>query len=99
MAAYAIPATRGFHVIDASGGDAWLYSLLRRRVRPLLVMRSHGLEERLADHTMDSVRRGEVALGWRYRLYHGGWRLWETTRSLRAADLVLVSNEADREYA
>src|SRR5436309_848905 len=53
VAAHARFTARRFDVIDASGGDAWVYSLLRQRIRPLLVMRTHGLEERLAEHTMD----------------------------------------------
>lgn len=93
-----------FDVIDASTGDAWLIGAPRRafpaRVqRSLLVTRSWGLE-----HTMDERRRADAAAGgeplsWRYPRYHGGYRLKEVARSLRAADVALFMNRYDAALA
>lgn len=104
MAARLARAQSAFDVIDASTGDAWLLGTLRRALRPgvrgaLLVTRSHGLE-----HTMAVRRRAEAAeggepLSWKYPIYHGGWRLWEVARSLRAADVALFLNPADLDFA
>lgn len=86
-------------VVDASTGDAWLWAALRGRGGPALVTRSHGLEHRLwAARERDSARRCEP-LALRTRLYHGRYRLWEVARSVRAADLVLVLNAEDRDFA
>jgi glycosyltransferase involved in cell wall biosynthesis len=88
-------------VVDASSGDAWLWSTLPKRwsPRPLLVTRSHGLEhsahlQRLQDH-----RDGGARLRRRYFLYHGGERLWEVAISFRRADLALFLNRFDLDYA
>jgi glycosyltransferase involved in cell wall biosynthesis len=79
-------------VIDASTGDAWLWHRLSRpggrAGAPLLVTRSHGLEH--------AYRR---AAGSGRHPYHDGVRLREVAASLRAADLVLLLNSADREEA
>ena len=82
-------------VIDASTGDAWLWAALRRRRRPALITRSHGLEHRLWDAARAGARERPAL---RTRLYHGRYRLWEVARSLRAGDLVLVLNRTDRDY-
>ena len=36
---------------------------------------------------------------WKYPLYHGGFRLWEVATSFRRADLALLLNRYDLEYA
>lgn len=91
---------RGVDVIDASTGDAWVWgSLDRRRRRPLLVTRSHGLEHLFHAATVARAERDGERLSRRYPLYWGGWRLREVAASLRRSNLVLLLNEAEREYA
>lgn len=89
-------------VVDASTGDAWVWAKMRRshrKNRPLLVTRSHGLEHIMHLETLEEARRGNLHLSWKYPLYHGGLRLWEVATSLIFADLVLMSNRLDLEYA
>jgi glycosyltransferase involved in cell wall biosynthesis len=88
-------------VVDAMTGDAWLWTLLRRRgaAAPALLTRAHGLEHRFfAQHLAEANARGEP-VGRVTRLYHGHLRLWQVGRSLRGAELCLFLNEADRAYA
>ncbi len=95
-------ARRGdkWDVVDASTGDAWLYSSgSRSSGKPLLVCRSHGLEHLAHERLLKEVKRGAQRLSWKYPLYHGGLRLWEVRRSLRNSDLILVLNREDYRYA
>lgn len=88
-------------VVDSSTGDTWIWArMLRRRgAGPLLVSRSHGLEhlfhEATAAHALGKGRQ----LTQRYRLYQGGYRLWEVAENLRLADLALFLNPTERDYA
>lgn len=91
-------------VIDAAMGDAWLWGTLRGRraqppAGPLLVTRSHGLTPMADRARREEARRGGLRLSWKYALYWGGFRPWEVARSLRVADLCLLLNEEEREYA
>ena len=88
-------------VIDASTGDAWIWGRLpgRRRRRPLLATRSHGLEHRFWQQTVDERWRDGAPIPKRTALFHGGLRLWEVAASLRSADLCLLLNREDRDYA
>jgi glycosyltransferase involved in cell wall biosynthesis len=90
---------RRFDVIDASTGDMWLWAAVSRPSdRPLLVTTSHGLDHLFHERIVEHARRQNRRLSWRYPLYRGGWRLREVRRSLRAADLVFVLNDTEREY-
>lgn len=91
----------GVDVIDATTGDAWLWARLPRRGRrrPLLVTRSHGLEHRYWEETLLEARASGAPLRGRTRLYHGELRLREVAASLRAADLCVLSNRDDQDYA
>jgi glycosyltransferase involved in cell wall biosynthesis len=84
---------RQVDVIDSSSGDGWLlFALLAgRRRRPLRVTRSHGLEHTRV-HADGSPR-------FRAKLYSLGWRLKEVEWSARFADLVLLLNTRDRDFA
>jgi len=89
-------------VVDASTGDAWIWAKMRRSFRensPLLVTRSHGLEHTMHLENLEEARRGKLQLSWKYPLYHGGFRLWEVATSMRYADLVVLLNHRDAEYA
>lgn len=90
---------RRWDVIESTAGDAWVISLLlrlSRKPRPLLSVRTHGLEHRRAD--LDRERR-TVQPGPATRLYHYGYRLWEVGRDLRSADAVFLLNQEDERYA
>ena len=94
----------GLDVIDASTGDAWLWAKLQRRARrggrrPLLVCRSHGLEHLFHQATVARARRDGESLSRRYRLYWGGYRLWEVAQTLRLADVALFLNPTERAFA
>ena len=43
--------------------------------------------------------RGNLNLSWKYPLYHGGLRLWEVKTSVKNADLTLMLNSRDRNFA
>jgi glycosyltransferase involved in cell wall biosynthesis len=89
-----------FDVVDASTGDAWVWTLLRRSrgKPPALVTRSHGLEQLADEQARKSAREGNWSLSWKYPLYHGSVRLWEVGRSLRLSDHCILLNQVERDY-
>jgi glycosyltransferase involved in cell wall biosynthesis len=98
----ALSKKQAVDVVDASTGDAWVWAKMRRQSRenrPLLVTRSHGLEHVVHLENLQEVQRGNLRLSWKYPLYHGGLRLWEVATSLRYADLALLLNRRDLDYA
>ena len=98
VARFLARTTRTFDILDLSSGDGW--RLDRGRFSDsLIVFRSHGLEHVAASRRRAAAQRQELALSWKYGLYHGGWRLHEVASSLRNADLALFLNNADRDYA
>jgi glycosyltransferase involved in cell wall biosynthesis len=87
-------------VVDASSGDAAVWCLTRAHGRrPLLVVRSHGLEHPTYESQCEDARRGLDALSWHYRLYQSRLELPRVRRTVRAADVVAMSNADDVEYA
>ena len=88
-------------VVDATTGDAWVWASRGRRGNALaaLVTRAHGLEHVTSDDLRRRARTGQTKLSKKYSLYHGGYRLWEVRRSLRASDAQIFLNETDRGYA
>jgi len=88
-------------VVDASTGDGWVWSALRQksRNRPLMIARCHGLEHIEHEEYEEEVQRGNLTFSWKYPLYRGSIRLWESASSMRLADLVLLLNRRDRDYA
>jgi glycosyltransferase involved in cell wall biosynthesis len=102
VALYLIFTKQSFDVIDASTGDTWLWSILklwRFRSHGVLITRSHGLEHSLHLENLAESARGNLDLSWKYSLYHGGLRLWEVKTSMKNADLTLMLNSRDRDYA
>ena len=91
-----------FDVIDVSTGDNWVWAKKGRpgsRKHPILVTRSHGLEHTVDANVRQDASDGLGKLSWKYPLYHGGFRLWEVAASLRQADLSLMLNQHDLDYA
>jgi glycosyltransferase involved in cell wall biosynthesis len=93
---------KAIDAIDASTGNAWVWGkILRKAINnpPILITRSHGLEHIVHLENLEEAKRNNLHLSWKYPLYHGGYRLWEVSTSLRCADLVLQRNSYDRDYA
>jgi len=95
-----------FDVLDASTSDAWLWAKLSKlfskslsKKYPLIVTRSHGLEHTVHFQLLEEVRRGNIQISWKYPIYNGGIHLWEVATSIRLADLVLLLNQYDLQYA
>lgn len=88
-------------VVDASTGDGWFWTALhrKRQNRPIVVARCHGLEHIEHEEYVEEVQRGNLRFSWKYPLYRGSIRLWEAAASMRDADLVLLLNRRDRDYA
>lgn len=98
----ALSKQQAVDVVDASTGDAWVWAKMRqspKKNRPILVTRSHGLEHTVHLEHLEEVKQGNGHLSWKYPLYHGGFRLWEVANSLRYADLALLLNRRDLDYA
>jgi glycosyltransferase involved in cell wall biosynthesis len=91
-----------FDILDISTGDNWVWAGRGRpgsKKRQALITRSHGLEHTGAANVRLEAKNGATPLSWKYPIYHGGFRLWEVAESLRRADLSLVLNNFDRNYA
>lgn len=92
-----------FDVVDASTGDLWRWLSVRpsgsRTDAPLTVTRAHGLEHWAHKVRVERARRGELTLSWKYRVYHGGWRLREVARTLRASDGAVFLNQRNHDWA
>jgi len=102
MAAFLKRHAHRFDVIDASTGDAWVWAALGRpgAKRPqVLAVRSHGLEHSYDRAHRADVKRNKQKLGKKYPIYHGGYRLWEVTQSLRRADCCFLLNHDDQTFA
>ena len=90
---------QAYDIVDASTGDYWLITMKEVAATPtVFVTRSHGLEPLAVAARRRAARLGELRLRWRYRLYHGGWRLTEVRRSIGVADLKLVLNLTEKAY-
>lgn len=90
-----------FDVIDATTGDAWRWLDAGRPggAKPVVITRSHGLEHWAHRVRLERAARGELGLSWKYGLYHGGWRLREVERSIRAADGTIFLNQRNCAWA
>lgn len=90
---------RPIDVVDSSTGDAAWWCRVRRGSRPVLVVRSHGLEHPTYENEQVDARLGFEHLSLHYRLYRERVELPRVQRSLRAADGVSMFNRDDLEYA
>ena len=99
LAHLARSARRRLDVVDASSESAVLWAWARRGRRPLLVVRSHGLEHVMHLELLEDVRRGEARLSWKYPLFRGSVQLAAVAEAFRRADLALFLNRFDLDYA
>lgn len=81
-------------VVDSHAVDAW--PLCSRRIRPVVVARSHGLELSMHRKFVQANQAGQLRLGPIYWLYRGSLRLRFERNAVRRADATLVLNESDR---
>jgi len=81
--------------IDAATGDSWVFHVLgHSRNRPLVIVRSHGLEQLNHEAYIEYTAR----ISWKYWFYWGGFVLWSVDTTLKGADHVFVLNERERDY-
>ncbi|SDH72123.1 glycosyltransferase family 4 protein [Paraburkholderia phenazinium] len=92
-----------YDVLDMSSCDGWLVNFLRRafgwRPRQLSVTRSHGMEPYVHTLLLQQHRAGKVQKSWKYRLYRGSLRLWESAKSFEWADVAMMLNDTEYEFA
>ncbi|WP_322042739.1 glycosyltransferase family 4 protein [Paraburkholderia sp. J67] len=92
-----------YDVLDLSSGDGWVVNVARRvfgwRSKMLTATRSHGLEQLAHEMLLQGCRDGIFTKSWKYPLYNGSYRLWECRKSFQMADLLLLLNETERQYA
>lgn len=91
-----------FNIVDVSTGDNWVWAAQGRhggRKHQALITRSHGLEHTVDANVRFDARKSTTSLSWKYPLYHGGYRLWEVAKSLQLADMALMLNQHDLDYA
>lgn len=102
VASYIIKLTsrENIDVVNASTGDAWLWGKIfhKRNKAPLLVTQSHGLEHTEHLRYLEASRQGNLTLSWKYPIYNGGLRLWETLTSMRCSDLVFLLNSEESNH-
>jgi len=90
-----------FDVVDATSGDIYVWERLGRpggKLAVATVTRSNGSEHLAHRALIARARQGVVELSWRYPLYHGGFRLWEVSQSLRACDAALLLTDHERRF-
>jgi glycosyltransferase involved in cell wall biosynthesis len=94
--------TARWDVLESTAGDAWVIDLLLRLLpgsRPLLSVRTHGLENRRAEMDQERRQRTGDRAGLTTRLYHFRYRTWEVARDLRRARVVFFLNQEDARWA
>jgi glycosyltransferase involved in cell wall biosynthesis len=97
-AAAAARAGGAFDVIDASSAEGLILAL-RRTVARAVVARSHGLEHRNYARMLADARAGTAPRPLHRRLWYPAVRMRLVAWSARAADRLIVANEADRAFA
>lgn len=92
-----------YDVLDMSSGDGWPICLTKRvfgwRRRQLAATRSHGMEPVVHELFLEGCRSGNVAKSWKYSFYHGGFRLWECTKSFKWTDVAMLLNDTECAFA
>lgn len=91
-----------YDILDFSSRDGWVFSLqrsfLRRKRRPVILARSHGLEHTYHEARLEACRAGDLRLSWKYPIYNGGFQLWESKISFAHADGSLFLNGRELRY-
>jgi glycosyltransferase involved in cell wall biosynthesis len=88
-----------YDIVNVHEPASGLVSLFRRSIgRPLLVVTSHGLEQRAWDLALAELRLGRGGPSWRTRIAYPTTGLWQANTGLRRADHVFCLNFEDRDY-
>ncbi|BDI29922.1 hypothetical protein CCAX7_19730 [Capsulimonas corticalis] len=90
------PKIRTYDVVDSTAENTILSVFPKR---PLLVSRSHGLENVAHIERLKDAKLGGKQLSRVYPLYRGSVRLWEEKLAFQRADLAFFLNEYDRGFA
>jgi glycosyltransferase involved in cell wall biosynthesis len=91
-----LPSLQSYDVVDHSIENTILNFLPHR---PLTVARSHGLEHVTHDRLIQEAKETGRRPSWKYPLYNGSIALWDERMSLCRADIALLLNKRDRDYA
>jgi glycosyltransferase involved in cell wall biosynthesis len=94
-------ARGAYDVVDvASAEGLWIAAVRAGMMRDAAVVsRSNGLEHLNYRRLLDDHRAGLAAKPWTRRLFHPAVRLTQVAAAARAADRLVVLNEADRAFA
>jgi glycosyltransferase involved in cell wall biosynthesis len=66
--------------------------------RPVVVVTSHGVEQRGWEFALEELRLGRGGPSWKTRLVFPATSLWQSRLALRWADHVFCLNQEDRDY-
>lgn len=89
------------NIVDASTGDIWFWTKVFRNSYsrgPIVITRSHGLEQMKHIQDQEDAARGDLNLSWKYPLYRGSLKLWEVEQSISHADSVFLLNKQEKNY-
>jgi len=88
-----------YDIVNVHEPASGLVCLLRRAIgRPVLVVTSHGLEQRAWELSLAELRLGRAGPSWRTRVVYPATGLWQANLGLRHADHVFCLNYEDRDY-
>jgi glycosyltransferase involved in cell wall biosynthesis len=90
---------RGYDLINVhEPSAAFLVALKRRLGHPVIIVTSHGVEQRGWELAMDELRLGRPGPTWKSRLASPATRLWQSKLGMRAADHVFCLSSEDLRY-
>ena len=90
-----------YDVVDVASAEGFWVALRRSGVMngAVVISRSNGLEHLNYQRMLDDHAAGLVHKPWTRRLFHPAVRLTQVAAAARAADRLLLLNDADRDYA
>ncbi len=90
---------RGYDLINVHEPCAAVVVGLKRRLgHPVIVVTSHGVEQRGWELALEELRLGRPGPSWKSRLASPATRLWQSRLALRCADHVFCLNFEDLHY-
>ncbi len=90
---------RGYDLINVHEPCAAVVVALKRRLgHPIIVVTSHGVEQRGWELELEELRLGRPGPSWKSRLASPATRLWQSRLALRWADHIFCLNSEDLDY-
>ena len=90
---------RGYDLINVHEPAAAVVVGLKRRLgQPVIVVTSHGVEQRGWELALEELRLGRPGPSWKSRLASPTTRLWQSRMALRWADHIFCLNSEDLHY-